>query len=60
MCNHYRTDKAARSTWLKYIGWAVPTQLELPIDLIEDVWPKRRGAVATIGADGERIIEAMA
>lgn len=60
MCNHYRTDRAVLSTWRDYIGWSLPTQPELPLDLAEDVWPKRRGLVARIGDSGEQIIETMA
>ncbi|GGY95236.1 SOS response-associated peptidase family protein [Novosphingobium colocasiae] len=54
MCNHYRNNPEAISTWREYIGWDLYDGLPEP-----DLWPKRQALVART-VEGRKALDKMA
>jgi putative SOS response-associated peptidase YedK len=48
MCNHYRNNPEALSTWAEYVSWNLP-RVDPPAE--KDMWPKKRGLVIGWGVE---------
>jgi len=54
MCNHYRNNPEAISTWREYIGWDLYERLPEP-----ELWPKRQALIAR-HEQGRKALDSMA